>query len=121
MMVLLFFILILIFLIYIFIPLMKESFWPFIKRGVLAEIQEAKKEGIWAISDIDFEHEIGKLTTEDYTSTREYLKGEVLPVLERERDFSKKIILKPKKELSRGLKKDIIREVLKICGKKLSL
>ncbi len=121
MIVLLFFILILFFLVYIFIPLMKESYWPFLRKGIFSEIHGDKKVGIWAISDIDFEYEMGKLTTEDYASTREFLKGEVLPVLERERNFSKEIILKPKKELSRVLKKDIIREVLKICGRRLSL
>ncbi len=62
---------------------------------------------------------MGKLTREDYTSTREFLKRQALPVLERESDFSKSIILKPGKEISRGLKINITKEVLRICGKKL--
>ena len=115
-----FFLLMLVSLIYIFSPLLKESYWPFLKKGLFTEVQEDKKEGIWAISDVDFEYEIGKLTKEDYTSTREYLKETVLPVLEKERDFSKKIILKPRKELPVKLKTDVVREVIKICGKRLS-
>jgi hypothetical protein len=108
-----------VFLVYILVPLMKESYWPFIRRGALAEIHEEKKEGLWAISDIDFEYEMGKLTREDYASTREFLKKQTLPVLEREKNLSEKIILKPKKEISRDLKKDINKEVLRICGKRL--
>lgn len=119
-MIIIFFILILAFLLYILSPLINESYWPFISRGAIAEIQEEKKEGIWAISDIDFEYEMGKLTKEDYDSTREFLKRRALPVLKRERDFSKNIILKPGKEISKNLKKNIIKEVLRICGKNLS-
>ncbi len=119
-MLVIFFILILAFLIYIFVPLVNESYWPFINRGSLAGIQEEKKESIRAISDLDFEYEMGKLTKDDYTSTREFLKKQALPVMEKERDFSKRIILEPGKEISKGLKKNITKEVLRICGKKLS-
>ena len=90
-----FFFLILFSLVYVLGPLLKESYWPFLRKGVFTEIHGDKKEGIWAISDIDFEYEMGKLTTEDYTSTRQHLKETVLPVMEKERDFSKKITLKP--------------------------
>ena len=119
-MVILFFLLILFSLLYVLSPLLKESYWPFLRKGAFTEIHGDKKEGIWAISDIDFEYEMGKLTREDYASTREFLKRQALPVLEKERDFSKKIIVKPRKEISKSLKKDIIKEVLRICGKRLS-
>ncbi|NOZ68233.1 MAG: hypothetical protein GXP46_03085 [Deferribacteres bacterium] len=120
MMLVIFFVLMLAFLAYIFLPLAQDSYWPFVRRGALAGIQGDKKEGLWAISDVDFEYEMGKLTREDYISTRESLKREALHVLERERDLSEKIALKPKREISEALKKDITREVLRICGKKLS-
>ena len=119
-MVITFFFLILFSLVYVLSPLLKESYWPFLRKGFFAKIHEDKKEGIWAISDIDFEYEMGKLTREDYASTREFLKRQAFPVLEKERDFSKKIILKPGKEISKNLKKDITKEVLRICGKKFS-
>ncbi len=120
MMLIIFFILMLVFIAYILVPLAQDSYWPFVKRGSLAGIQGDKKEGLWAISDVDFEYEMGKLTREDYISTRESLKREALHVLQRERAFSEKIVLKPEKEISEGLKKDITGEVLRICGKKLS-
>ncbi len=119
-MAILFFFLILFSLVYVLGPLLKESYWPFLRKGVFTEIHGDKKEGIWAISDVDFEYEMGKLTREDYASTREFLKRQAFPVLEKERDFSKKIILKPGKEISKNLKKDITKEVLRICGKKFS-
>ncbi len=120
MMVIPFFFLILFSLVYVLSPLLKESYWPFLRKGLFVKIHEDKKEGIWAISDVDFEYEMGKLTREDYASTREFLKRQAFPVLEKERDFSKKIILKPGKEISKNLKKDITKEVLRICGKKFS-
>ncbi len=115
-----FFFLVLFSLVYILAPLLKESCWPFLRKGVFTEIHGDKKEGIRAISDIDFEYEMGKLTGEDYASTREFLKRQAFPVLEKERDCLKKIILKPKKEIPEELKKDITKEVLRICGKKFS-
>ena len=118
--IILFFILMLIFLVYIFLPLMKEIYWPYTKKGELAEIRRNKKEGIRAISDIDFEFEMGKLTGEDYASTREFLKKQAVPALEKERDFSERLFSGPKKEISKKLKKEITGEVLRICGKKLS-
>ncbi|GBE03094.1 MAG TPA: hypothetical protein ENG95_06005 [Nitrospirae bacterium] len=118
-MVIIFFILMLIFLVYILVPLINESYWPFVSRGTFAVIQEEKKECIRAISDVDFEYEMGKLTKEDYMVTREFLKRQARPALEKERDFSKGITLKPGKEISKSLKKSITKEVLRICGKKL--
>ncbi len=120
MMVIPFFLLVLITLLYVFRPLLGESYWPFFGKGEFAELHEDKREGIWAISDLDFEYEAGKLTRDDYLSTREYLKGDVIPVLERERALSGKTASRPERAISEGLKKDIILEVSRICGKRLS-
>lgn len=120
-MVILFFILILASLAYILLPLAGENYWPFMSGGTLAGIQTEKKEGIQAISDIDFEFEMGKLTEEDHASTREYLKRQALPALKMERDLLNRMgLIKPKQEISKKLKQDINKEVLRICGKKLS-
>ncbi len=120
MMVILFFILISASLAYILLPLAGENYWPFVSEGTLAGIQTEKKEGVQAISDIDFEFEMGKLTEEDHASTREYLKRQALPALKMERDLLDRMGLNPKQEISRKLKRDINKEVLRICGKKLS-
>lgn len=112
-------ILVLITLLYVFSPLFGETYWPFLSKGNLTELHHARKEGIWAISDVDSEYEMGKLTKDDYTFLREYLKGEVAPVLKEEKDILNSALM-PEKEISEDLKKDIIREVVRIWGKKFS-
>jgi hypothetical protein len=115
----LFSVFVLISLIYVLSPLIGEMYWPFLSKGNFAELHHARKEGIWAISDVDSEYEMGKLTKDDHAFLREYLKGEVAPVLKEEKDILNRA-LKPEKEISDDLKEDIIREVVKIWGKKHS-
>jgi hypothetical protein len=114
-----FFLFVLIALIYILSPLVGETHWPFLSKGKLTEIRSARKEGIWAISDVDSEYEMGKLTKDDHALLRNYLKGEVVPVIRAEKDLLGPL-LKPVKGISEGLREDLMREVVRICGKKFS-
>ena len=102
--------------VYILIPLFGEPCWPFLKKGVLTDLGSAKREGLMAISDLDAEYEMGKLTNDDYLSLRESLKSEVTPVLRKEMDIkaheeSKPVELPPDKFTS-----SLVREVVRICG-----
>jgi hypothetical protein len=90
------------------------------RRGVMSELHMAKREGIMAITDIDTEYEMGKLTQEEHTVLREFFKGEVLPILKKEKDFQRDSISSPKREISTDLRRDIIREVMRVCGKDFS-
>ncbi len=114
-----FFLFVLIALIYVLSPLVGENHWPFLSKGKLTEIHNARKEGIWAISDVDSEYEIGKLTKDDHALLRDYLKREVAPVIKAEKDLLDPA-LQPVKGISAGLKKDLMREVVRICGKRFS-
>ena len=102
--------------VYILIPLFGEPGWPFLKKGVLTDLRSAKRQGLTAISDLDSEYEMGKLTNDDYVSLRESLKSEVAPVLRKEMDIkahedSKPVELPPDKFTS-----NLVREVIRICG-----
>lgn len=119
MILIIFSILVLIALIYILSPLLGETHWPFLSKGKVTEIHNARKEGIWAISDVDTEYEMGKLTKDDYAVLRDYLKSEVVPVITAEQDLLSPL-LKPVKGISEGLREDLMREVVRICGKKFS-
>lgn len=105
--------------IYILSPLLGETHWPFLSKGKLTEIHNARKEGIWAISDVDSEYEMGKLTKDDHAFLRNFLKSEVAPVIRAEIDILDPA-LKPVKGISEELKKDLIREVVRIWGRKFS-
>lgn len=110
---------VLISLIYILSPLLGETHWPFLSKGKLTEIHNARKEGIWAISDVDSEYEMGKLTKDDHAFLRNFLKSEVAPVIRAEKDILDPA-LKPVKGISEELKKDLIREVVRIWGRNFS-
>lgn len=110
---------VLISLVYILSPLLGEAHWPFLSKGKLTEIHNARREGIWAISDVDAEYKMGKLTQDDHVFLRNYLKGEVAPVLKEEKDILARA-LRPTKGISEDLKQDLMREVVRIWGRKFS-
>ena len=103
-------------LVYVLLPLFDEPCWPFLKKGVLTELRSAKKEGLMAISDLDNEYEMGKLTKEDYVSLRESLKREVAPVLKKEMEIAKQEESKPAELPTDNTTSDLVREVIRICG-----
>ncbi len=102
--------------VYILIPLFGEPCWPFLKKGVLTDLRSAKKEGLMAISELDTEYEMGKLTNDDYVSLRASLKKEVTPVLKKEMDIKAHEELKPVKLLTDKFTSNFIKEVIRICG-----
>ncbi len=104
-------------LIYVLIPLFTEANWPFLKRGMLSELRSARKEGILAISDLDDEYAMGKLTRDDYARLRDSLKHEVAPVLKKEMEISGAETPVPGQN---GLTPSLLREVIRICGLKHS-
>jgi hypothetical protein len=96
--------------------LFDEPSWPFLKKGVLSELRSAKKEGLMAISDLDFEYEMGKLTQDDYIFLRDNLKSEVSPVLKKEMEITGNRILKQVDSSSNNLTPNLLREVIRICS-----
>jgi hypothetical protein len=104
--------------VYILIPLFGEPFWPFLKKGVLIDLLSAKKEGLMAISELDTEYEMGKLTNDDYVSFRENLKQEVAPVIRKEMDIKAHEESKPVKLPTDKFTSNFIKEVIRICGLK---
>lgn len=112
----LFAIMVLVSLLYILIPLFDEPCWPFLKKGLLTELRSSKKEGLMAISDLDNEYEMGKLTKDDYLSLRESLKSEVAPVLKKEMEIQKQEESKPEELSSDNVSSNLVREVIRICG-----
>ncbi|MEE9524271.1 MAG: hypothetical protein V3V59_05905 [Thermodesulfovibrionales bacterium] len=105
---------------YIFSPMFSDVYWPYLKKGMLDDLQSSRTEGIWAISDVDSEYEMGKLTKDEHAFLRKNLKEEVVPIIKQERDILKGDTLAPKREISRELKENIIKEVIRICGKNMS-
>lgn len=103
-------------LVYVLFPVFKDGFWPFLRQGELAELQRARKEGLLAIADIDAEYEMGKLTREDYTSLRESLKSEVIPILKKHRLSAGEGAGYSGNHLDAQLKEDLLKEVTRICG-----
>jgi hypothetical protein len=112
----LFAIMVLVSLVYVLLPLFDEPCWPILKKGTLTELRSAKKEGLMAISDLDSEYEMGKLTKDDYVYLRESLKGEVAPVLKKEMDIQKQEKSKPEELPTDNVTSDLVREVIRICG-----
>jgi hypothetical protein len=102
--------------VYILIPLFGEPFWPFLKKGVLTDLRSAKKEGLLAISDLDTEYEMGKLTNDDYVSLRKSLKSEVTPVLKKEMDIKADKESNPMELTPDKFTSNLLREVIRICG-----
>jgi hypothetical protein len=103
-------------LVYVLLPLLKDAYWPCGNGRELAELHRARKEGLWAIADVDEEYEMGKLTEEDYVSLRQSLKSEVIPVLKKERDIIGGAVPPSGNHVGDDLKEDMLREVMRICG-----
>ncbi|HDH01039.1 MAG TPA: hypothetical protein ENG80_04435 [Nitrospirae bacterium] len=114
-----FFLFSLLLLFYILSPIFGERYWPFMRGGVFEQLYGERKTGIWAISDVDAEYEMGKLTEEDHSLLREQFKAEVAPVLLREKELTINSGLSPEKGLSGELREEMIKEVIRICGKEL--
>jgi hypothetical protein len=102
--------------VYILVPLFGEPCWPFLKKGVLTDLRSAKKEGLTAISELDSEYEMGKLTNDDYVSLRESLKREVTPVIRKEMDIKALEESKPVELPADKFTSNLVREVIRICG-----
>ena len=115
-MVIVFFILALASLIYVGAPLLHERIWPQLESRPVSEIQREKREGIWAISDVDNEYEIGKLTEEDHEKLRAGLKEELAEIMQRERSMLKAGDVPRDRDIPRPLKKRLVFEVMRICG-----
>jgi hypothetical protein len=111
---------ILVALIYVLIPLFTEANWPFLKRGMLTELHSARKEGVLAISDLDEEYAMGKLTEDDYVHLRESLKHEIAPVLRKEIEMAGKETARPAGPVQDSLTAGLLREGIRICGLKRS-
>ena len=97
-------------------PFASDRFWPYITKQKYSVLASAKKEGIWAISDVDNEYEMGKLSEEDYNSLRKHLKAEVLPVLKKEKELLESIRYEDGAEISLQLKHDLYKEGIRHCG-----
>jgi hypothetical protein len=112
----LFAIILLITLLYILFPLFNERYWPFLKRGALSELHSAHKEGVIAISDLDEEYQMGKLSKNDYFHIREGLKHEIAPVLKKEMELSGEGSAGLSSQGRNGRTVELLREVVRICG-----
>lgn len=119
-MIFIYFIAVTVVLVYVLYPLLAEAYWPFMRQTALSELHLAKKEGIWAISDVDSEYEMGKITEEDHNFLRRQLKSEVMPVIKQEKGLYEQISLNHKRETSVKLRKRLVSEVLRLCGKDFS-
>jgi hypothetical protein len=113
---LLFVLIILVSLIYVLFPLFNEPYWPFLKRGTLSELHSAHKEGVIAITDLDEEYAMGKLTREDYVHIRDGLKHDIAPVMKKEIEISREETSFPDGRGRNGLTAGLLREVIRICG-----
>lgn len=102
--------------VYILIPLFGEPCWPFLKKGVLTDLRSTKREGLMAISDLDAEYEMGKLTNDDYLSLRASLKSEVAPVLRKEMEMKIQKDIEPAALPQDRFTSNLVREVIRICG-----
>lgn len=112
-----FFLLALACLLYMGSPLVMQKYWPALKSSPLSELQRARKEGIWAISDVDNEYEMGKLTEADHAYLRQRLKAELLVVMEQEKKLTEDISMPAEdSDISPPLKKNLLAEVLRVCG-----
>ena len=107
---------------YMALPLAKDKYWPFVNIKRLKEISEEKTVGMWAITDIENEYQMGKLSEEDYRLLREQFKSEVIPLLKREQELIGKGVLKERLngDLDEETRQKVLLEVLRICGKRLS-
>jgi|Deesub1362A_J573_1020465.scaffolds.fasta_scaffold32171_2 hypothetical protein len=107
-------------LLYVAVPLVREPYWQFVNLRRLKEIYEEKKTGLWAITDIDNEYEMGKLSEEDYKLLREQFKSEILPVLKRERELTgmERIDGKDGDRYAEKIREEALSEVIRIWGRR---
>ena len=107
---------------YMALPLAKDKYWPFVNIKRLKEISEEKTVGMWAITDIENEYQMGKLSEEDYRLLREQFKSEIIPLLKREQELIGKGVFKERLngDLDEETRQKVLLEVLRICGKRLS-
>jgi hypothetical protein len=116
----LFFTLALAVLFYLALPIFGEPYWPCRENSPLSEIKKEKRNGIWAIADVDSEYEMGKLTESDYTELRNHLKNELLLVMNKEKELMQSGGRIPEKDIRPELKNELLVEVARICGLKHS-
>lgn len=107
---------------YVTLPLLREPYWQYVNLNRLRDIYEEKKTGLWALTDIDNEYEMGKLSEDDYRTLKEQFKTEVIPVLMEERRIVGEAIVGSdnKGSLNEKAKEAALSEVIRICGKRLS-
>jgi hypothetical protein len=115
-MIIIFFILAIASLIFIGLPFLAEQAWPQLESRPFTDIRRKKREGIWAISDIDSELEMGKLTTEDHAALRVRMKEELAGIIQRERDMADHDNESREQDIPLPLKKKLLFEVMRICG-----
>ncbi len=115
-MVIVFFMLAIATLVYAGSPLLGERIWPQLDSRPVTDMQREKREGIWAISDIDAEYEMGKLTTEDHAALRARMKDELAVIMQRERSMAGHVHASGERDIPLPLKKKLLFEVLRICG-----
>ncbi len=115
-MVIVFFVLAIVTLVYAGLPLMRDRTWPQLDSHPVTDIQREKREGLWAIADIDSEHEMGKLTTEDHAGLRKRMKEELAVIIQRERSMVGYAYASGEQDMPLPLKKKLLLEVLRICG-----
>ena len=116
MVIVVFFVLAIATLVYAGSPLLKERSWPQIESHPVTDIQREKREGLWAISDVDSEYEMGKLTTEDHAKLRARMKAELAVIIHRERSMAGHAYASGESDIPPGLKKKLLFEVMRICG-----
>ncbi|NOX19849.1 MAG: hypothetical protein GXO99_01100 [Nitrospirae bacterium] len=116
------FVLTVIIVVYSILPLVKEKYWPFVNVKRLKEISEEKTTGMWAITDIENEYQMGKLTEKDYQLLREQFKREIIPLLKKEQELVGSGGLKERVngDLDDDVRQKMLMEVLRICGKDMS-
>ena len=106
--------------IYLALPIFRQPYWPCKEISLLSEIKKEKRNGIWAIADVDSEYEMGKLTESDYTTLRSHLKNELLLVMNKEKKLLQNSGRIPDKDIRPELKNKLLIEVARICGLKHS-
>ncbi len=115
-MVIFFFVLAIATLVYAGAPLLRERTWPQLDSRPVTDIQREKREGLWAIADIDSEHEMGKLTTEDHAVLRVRMKKELAVIIQKERSMAGHAYASGESDIPPELKKKLLFEVMRICG-----
>ncbi|RMG02067.1 MAG: hypothetical protein D6726_08305 [Nitrospirae bacterium] len=107
--------------IYVGLPLFEERHWKYIDQYRLSAIYEEKKTGLWALSDIKNEYEMGKLTEEEYRELSNHFKKLLLPIIKSQskEGMGIKAVATESPDKMR-LRRDALNEVIKIWSKKVS-